>query len=620
MEKLQPLIKHRFWIMLGLAVLLPLIGWWMGTSELKAHIEEREKALATAFNAPKQITSDSPNPQWTQALSVINDERELKQADASKLLWEYQKEIQSWPADVHETMSKLPYNGEPKGREADLYRSSYFRYEQKVREILDPFDPKDLSGSVSIEWGVKSPFVKRELWNNRPPTTKEMWESQEDLWLLEALFSAIRRTNGAETADMKPLPLKDAAIRQILLVSLRGGNRKEIEARNAATASTEQAPGMEMSTANPYGGSSMPMSSPSYGTSMSPLGTSSAGEFSSSGMTGTGGQQIPRIDIDMNLEFGSEQELATASGEAGAMDPSTSMPDMSSSMMTTGNQRAVRRYVDDDPTQPYRTRAFYLHVVMLDSKVTELLVNLRRSRWPVTITRVHRQDKFQATIYGQDDSQTTGGNTEEFSGTGFESSSGTFSPTLGGTAGLSKRHLDSLKQLRAAALEDERQLVHVVVTGLLWLYNPPQEGTEDNATAQNNPSVPGTQVPGQPPVTINENTPPGNSSPLNGTSGNSATQENSTAPGTATSDSTGLPSLNPPLNQNSTPNTNPNANPNSTPTPNSQRQDDPSTPSNNTTTTTPDTSPDTTPDATPNSTNSTPSQNSSTPNSTSPNP
>ena len=42
MDKLKPLIVHKFWIILFIALLLPVIGWSMATGSLAKEIEERK--------------------------------------------------------------------------------------------------------------------------------------------------------------------------------------------------------------------------------------------------------------------------------------------------------------------------------------------------------------------------------------------------------------------------------------------------------------------------------------------------------------------------------------------------------------------------------------------------
>ena len=49
-----------------------------------------------------------------------------------------------------------------------------------------------------------------------------------------------------------------------------------------------------------------------------------------------------------------------------------------------------KRYVDDNPKMPLKTRGFYLKVVMDRNKLPELLVQLTNLKYPVEIVRVHQ--------------------------------------------------------------------------------------------------------------------------------------------------------------------------------------------------------------------------------------
>ena len=50
MDKLQPIIKHHFWIVFLIALMLPPIAWWMTTGELAAEISDRTSSLDSTFS------------------------------------------------------------------------------------------------------------------------------------------------------------------------------------------------------------------------------------------------------------------------------------------------------------------------------------------------------------------------------------------------------------------------------------------------------------------------------------------------------------------------------------------------------------------------------------------
>ena len=51
MEKLQPLIKHKYWIIGGAALLMPFIGWWLSTGKVAAETQKRWEELTASQRA-----------------------------------------------------------------------------------------------------------------------------------------------------------------------------------------------------------------------------------------------------------------------------------------------------------------------------------------------------------------------------------------------------------------------------------------------------------------------------------------------------------------------------------------------------------------------------------------
>ena len=70
MERLEPVLKQKFWILLGVAILMTFIGWWMATSEMKAAITKRKDEIENSF---KSVPSGTiPNESWSKRLAVVN--------------------------------------------------------------------------------------------------------------------------------------------------------------------------------------------------------------------------------------------------------------------------------------------------------------------------------------------------------------------------------------------------------------------------------------------------------------------------------------------------------------------------------------------------------------------
>ena len=60
MEKLRPILKQRYWICFGLALIFVLAGWWNAGSNLAAKISERKSSVEGSFTEAKKGESE-PN-------------------------------------------------------------------------------------------------------------------------------------------------------------------------------------------------------------------------------------------------------------------------------------------------------------------------------------------------------------------------------------------------------------------------------------------------------------------------------------------------------------------------------------------------------------------------------
>ena len=75
MQALEPVLKQKFWILLGMGILMTFIGWWMATGQIAQAITERKTKIEAAEGSiPK---GDIPNDNWTKRLSEVNDRQDL---------------------------------------------------------------------------------------------------------------------------------------------------------------------------------------------------------------------------------------------------------------------------------------------------------------------------------------------------------------------------------------------------------------------------------------------------------------------------------------------------------------------------------------------------------------
>ncbi|MFN0053979.1 MAG: hypothetical protein ACKV0T_17510 [Planctomycetales bacterium] len=390
MDKLKQIQKYQFWIILGLAVILPLVGWVMARSGLISEAEARTKSLndiKTNLNAKP----DDPNAEWEQRLTAINtiQKREVDAAWAD--LYERQLPRMIWPKNIDPARME---NENQRAEQLDLYRTSYERELAAVRRIVSPLDDEGANGLVELPDAIlPHPELEWEA-NRRPPTVKQVEAAQEDLWLLASLLKAIAEVNRSTGATTQ----LDAPIREVTELVLRGGS---------VGGASKAAKG----PANAQAGGGTGGGNNAASDMMSKMAKGIAGSITSGNDSSSGG-------IDLNISFNPDDELGpevpvkedktaakkspgnsqVGGGSTGNNAASDMMSKTAGSIGASingndsrrGGGSNMERYLENKPQ--YRTRGFYMELVMDHRRVPDLLVALSNTDWPLKIARVQQAD------------------------------------------------------------------------------------------------------------------------------------------------------------------------------------------------------------------------------------
>jgi len=226
MDKLQPLIKHRYWIIFAFSVIFVIVGWWMASGAIMAATDARRKSVEESFTKAAQGKSE-PNAEWVKAAQSQNDKDEKSKLNASKMLWERQQAARRWPESLAKDFEKVSFQGEVKEvLTRRKWQKAYKTQIESLLEIVKPYDAKTKEGLVvvSINNLDHKPFSK---WRYQLPVSTEIWTCQEDIWLMQSLLTSIARVNGEAKR------ITESHVRRINRLSLRGGDP---EATPAATA------------------------------------------------------------------------------------------------------------------------------------------------------------------------------------------------------------------------------------------------------------------------------------------------------------------------------------------------------------------------------------------------
>ncbi len=377
MDQLKIILEHRFWVLSALAILLPPIGWYMSTGDMAAETEKRSQKISSAIKSIDNAAKDVPktaNKEWIKGAQQVNDKLAARVDETQQHLVDHQRPIMTFHPLVKKEYeaAKVKYRDDkPQDPQAFLRMKRLFmsRYndmwDSEVYQAVEPFEFAKNDGKVLFrDQNGNIPIVHApsETWQQRQMiSTQEMWDAQEDLWMLHALMKAVARVNeGSVNID-------DARIKRLLQATLRGGNSADLADRRKKKQSTgTPAGGQEQ------GGGGAPGGGHGLG-----LG---GGFLRRGGGEDAGPKAIPMIEPDDI--FGSDSDAGGAvSG--------------SSKKGGAGEPAAVFPYVAQEGGK-WRGRGFVLRVVMDHQEIPKLLTVLSEAPFPVVIMQVeHREYDYQ---------------------------------------------------------------------------------------------------------------------------------------------------------------------------------------------------------------------------------
>lgn len=357
MDKLKAVLKYQFWILLGLAVIVPIVGWGYSRSGLIADALARTNTLKE-FDNKLTVTGTDPNSEWARKLGEINKLQLAEVRRTWRTLYERQEKLMTWPGEVK---SANLTNADQSGNTArDIYQRVYPRERNALGKIVKPVDEAG-NGLVDL-WDVL-PHPEAEWGVGNSISAEDVFAAQEDLWLVTCLLTVIAQVNEDSTSQL------DAPIRQIQELILRGGSKGgaggagEPMMRRGGDAVDDGVMNIRLGMMARRGGAGM---DEDYGG-----GTAAA----------------PAVDV----KFDPTDELG----------PEVPTPESEAALAATrGNTaslaRRMQRYVEEQPE--WKTRGFYMEVVMDHRKVPDLLVALANANWPVRVLRVHQGDLKQESL------------------------------------------------------------------------------------------------------------------------------------------------------------------------------------------------------------------------------
>jgi hypothetical protein len=358
MDQLKLVLEYKFWILAGVALLLPPIGWYTATENLASETAGRFKKIDDTEKQVSKLKDDTPNEKWIAGEKEIDRELTASVNQSQERLYEHQKPVMTMPGIVQQALDRCKLTYKHEGTVSDEFLTARELFVQYYAEdwknavkLVKPFSMTSGEGLVVLpdpqqqESGITRHSEVEASWRQSLGFTAiQMWEVQEDVWFLRCLMQAIARVNEGTTE------LGNSRIKKINEARLRGGDLADLNTRQSGN------------TGSKPGAATKPVMS------MQLTANSGSGDESN---------YKPPKSFDADDIFGDDGSKGSANG-----DPRGKKFDAGSS------PTEVRRWFESGPNQKWRTRGFVLRLVMDEREIPTLLTSLTQSAFPVEILHV----------------------------------------------------------------------------------------------------------------------------------------------------------------------------------------------------------------------------------------
>jgi hypothetical protein len=201
----EALIKHKFWVILGVFALLWLIGLGVMlftlSDRIKLHRDAYEGEVKSADGALKSGPKNPATflPPWQEHQKMFRDHKNVIWGKA----WEVQKAMYDWP---HNNIAPLDTKMQDPSDPLDFKEREEYKnvlYDLQMEDFRKRHDPapveflKDFNAVI-----VPMVWTRGGGEDSPPPTREEIWLAQEDYWVKRDLVDVIRSV-GEELAKLE---------------------------------------------------------------------------------------------------------------------------------------------------------------------------------------------------------------------------------------------------------------------------------------------------------------------------------------------------------------------------------------------------------------------------------
>lgn len=219
---LSQLQKHHFWLLSVIAMIAAFVGWFMATRSLSAAYEANKGTVNGKFNALQGIlsTDKPPNAAWGDGIGKLT----TKEKEAVRIAWEKvyneQKQHLEWPPELGDKFLNFVKNNPPEALipkdlcalyQDRIIKSEFPRLlaiiEARPHNVKAPLPdgrakpgeqapPAAKVEEAKVVWDSGSQQEAEKMLNFQTvPSSAEVRQAQEDIWVYKAVLNVIRNMN-----------------------------------------------------------------------------------------------------------------------------------------------------------------------------------------------------------------------------------------------------------------------------------------------------------------------------------------------------------------------------------------------------------------------------------------
>ena len=230
---LKQCVKYRFWIAFGVSLLLPIIGYFVGSGAIIAETNNREKAIKDAkTEIGKYTASNIINDQYKPEAEKKKDVLTQDVNATWRKLYASQAPLLRWPSVVEERFRswgrKYPEDIDRNQVQSTIidYTIAYPEFVSRIYKTFKPINFDEGGGTLTgivVAPDEKVLLAPAPFSQDSPPELGKVWAEQERLWVVTALLDVVAKVNDGATAK----DWDGAIIKQLNLVEVGSPNDQD---------------------------------------------------------------------------------------------------------------------------------------------------------------------------------------------------------------------------------------------------------------------------------------------------------------------------------------------------------------------------------------------------------